>query len=179
MAVITKKTLLISQCVDKEVYNVNLAAELESKGVVLVPGKATAPGSVFSDKDSTYRLLSENGSDWQEVARYRKVDVDGKTTAQVVDNIFEFLDELKRETGERTFFVKPREGGGGLGGFRITITDNGYIIPDLSKVTGCAKEIHPTFIDFDTSGQRQIAGIIMDIPFIRKRSGYEKKLYKG
>ena len=149
-------TLLISQCVDKKVYNVHLAEEYEKLGVVTVPGKVTAPGSVFSDKDSTYRLLSDEGKDWSKVARYKKVPIEGKRIEDVVDGVFEAIDDLENKTGDVTFFVKPHEGGGGLGGFRITKAEEGYIIPDLSKVSGDSSEIHPTFIDFDFESKTKL-----------------------
>lgn len=154
------RTLVISQCVDKNVYNVKLAEQLEKKGAVVVPGKITAPGSVFSDKDSAYRLLSDNGRNWNKVARYKKISVEGKKVENVVDGIFSAVDELEREVNQTTFFVKPHEGGGGLGGFRITKTDKGYIIPDLSKVSGDASRIQPTFIDFDVADEAKLRELL-------------------
>ncbi|MGB2601698.1 MAG: hypothetical protein WBD00_00145 [Candidatus Omnitrophota bacterium] len=153
-------TLLMSQCVDKNVYNVALAEELGQRGTVTVPGIVTAPGSIFSDKDSTYRLLSEEGKDWNKVARYKKIPVDDKTVEEVVEGIFSAIDELEHLTGDITFFVKPHEGGGGLGGFRITKVKEGYIIPDLSKVSGDLSEIHPTFIDFDISNDAKLRELL-------------------
>ncbi|MDP8258754.1 MAG: hypothetical protein P9L90_04970 [Candidatus Aadella gelida] len=152
--------LIVSQCVDKNVYNSDMVELLEKKGAVIVPGKTTAPGSVFSDKDSTYRLLSDNGKVWDEVARYRKVETENKTIELTVDGIFRAIDELVEETGDTTFFVKPHEGGGGLGGFRITVTDKGYIIPDLSKVSGDSSDIKPTFIDIDVEGEAKLKEIL-------------------
>jgi hypothetical protein len=78
----------------------------------------------------------------------------------VVDEIFSAIDELQNEIGQSTFFVKPHEGGGGLGGFRITKTDRGYIIPDLSKVSGDLTEIHPTFIDLDTTNEAKLRELL-------------------
>jgi hypothetical protein len=153
-------TLLISQCANKNVYNVALAEELEREGTVIVPGKITAPGSVFSDKDSTYRLLSDGGKDWSRVARYKTISVEDKGIDDVVDGILAAIDDLQTETGDRTFFVKPHEGGGGLGGFRITRTETGYIIPDLSKVEGGSAEIHPTFIDFDVKNKAKMRELL-------------------
>ncbi len=153
-------TLLISQCANKNVYNVALAEELEREGTVIVPGKITAPGSVFSDKDSTYRLLSDGGKDWSRVARYKTIPVEDKEIDDVVDGILAAIEDLQMETGDRTFFVKPHEGGGGLGGFRITRTGDGYIIPDLSKVEGGSAEIHPTFIDFDVHDKAKMRELL-------------------
>ncbi len=155
-----EKTLIISQCVDKEVYNTGLSSQLADKGVIIVPGRITAPGSVFSDKDSTYKLLSENGSRWDTVARYRRVPVENKSTKKVVEGIFSAVDELESELDHKTFFVKPHEGGGGLGGFRLTKHNGGYIIPDLSKVTGNNEEIHPTFIDIDAEDINKLREIL-------------------
>ncbi len=152
--------LIMSQCVDKYVYDVTLAGELERSGAVIVPGKVTAPGGVFSDKDSTYSLLSDAGKQWGEVARYRKVLVDSRSVEEVVQDIFNAVDELVSETGDETFFIKPHEGGGGLGGFRITKRKKGYIIPDLSKVTGDDGDIHPTFIDFDDTSDAKLRELL-------------------
>jgi hypothetical protein len=152
--------LIMSQCVDKHVYNTSLAAELEEKGAVIVPGKVTAPGSVFSDKDSTYKMLSDNGRDWSRVARYKKVETEGRDTVQVVKGIFESIDTLHEETGDNIFFVKPHEGGGGLGGFRIVRYGDGYLIPDLSKVTGDNSNIHPAFIDVDVNNKKKLREIL-------------------
>ncbi|NQT32646.1 MAG: hypothetical protein HQ594_03120 [Candidatus Omnitrophica bacterium] len=152
--------LIMSQCVNKDVYNVSLEEELSGRGVVVVPGKVTAPGSIFSDKDSTYKLLSDNGKIWDEVARYKKIFVDGKSVEEVVSDILAAVGELEMEIGESTFFVKPHEGGGGLGGFRITKTENGYIIPDLSKVSGHEAEVHPTFINFDENDEKKLKELL-------------------
>ena len=154
------ETLVMSQCVDKNVYNVALAEELEREGTVIVPGIATAPGSVFSDKDSTYRLLSDGGRDWSKVARYKTISVENKKMEEIVDGIFTAVDELERETGQATFFIKPHEGGGGLGGFRVTKTEKGYIIPDLSKVSGGVSDVHPTFIDLDVTNEAKLRELL-------------------
>lgn len=155
-----ERTLIASQCVDKKVYNTDLAEQYETRGTVVVPGKITAPGGVFSDKDSAYRLLSDNCRDWSKVAKYVKVPVENRTVKEVVSGIFSAVDELENTTGEHTFFVKPHEGGGGLGGFRITKTQKGYIIPDLSKVSGEGSEIHPTFIDFDVQDKAKLRELL-------------------
>ncbi len=149
--------LAISQCVDRDAYNVDVCRNLEKRGVVVVPGKVTAPGSIFSDKDSTYRLLSEDLKKWDKVARYAAVDVNGRSTSQVVDEVLRLVEELRGLTGKDVFFVKPNEGGGGLGGFRITRTKTGYVIPDLSKVSGDISDIHPTYIDLDTENRDKLA----------------------
>ncbi len=144
-----EKVMVMSQCVDKHVYNVEVACQLERMGAVTVPGSITAPGSVFSDKDSTYRLLSNGGENWDEVAKYRKVPAEGNSVDAMVEKLISVIDEFARDTGEDVFFVKPHEGGGGLGGFRIAKKGTGYIIPDLSKVSGDVSRIEPTYLDVD------------------------------
>jgi len=152
--------LVASQCVDKNIYDVRTADELTSKGVVIVPGRITAPGSIFSDKNSTYELLSDGGRHWTSVARYVKVGTQDKTVEDVVNGIFEAIDDLEKDTGDSTFFVKPHEGGGGLGGFRITKRGGKYIIPDLSKVSGNISDIHPTFMDFDFENKNKLQELL-------------------
>ncbi|MFH1847171.1 MAG: hypothetical protein ABH869_06430 [Candidatus Omnitrophota bacterium] len=154
------KVLVVSQCVDKKVYNVDMAEKFEARGIVVVPGKATAPGSLFSDKAGTYKMLSDNGNDWSRVARYKKIDAENIKVEEVVGRIFDAIDLLEKEIGDRTFFVKPHEGGGGLGGFRITKISKGYIIPDLSKVSGDISKIYPTFIDFDVSNKDKLRELL-------------------
>ncbi|MBL7073505.1 MAG: hypothetical protein ISS33_07050 [Candidatus Omnitrophica bacterium] len=154
------ETLVVSQCVDKKVYNTDIAERFETEGIVVVPGKSTAPGGVFSDKDTTYRLLSKGGKEWSEVARYIKVTETGKEIKRVASEVLAAIDELERDTGKSTFFVKPHEGGGGLGGFRITKMNEKYIIPDLSKVSGEVGEIHPTFIDFDDDNEAKLRELL-------------------
>jgi len=154
------ETLVMSQCVDKKVYNTEIAERLENEGIVIVPGKITAPGGVFSDKDTAYRLLSKDGKDWNEIARYKKISEENKKTEDVAEEILAVIDELERDIGDTTFFVKPHEGGGGLGGFRITKMGKKYIIPDLSKVSGEITEIHPTFIDFDEDNEAKLRELL-------------------
>ena len=58
------KILIMSQCVDKKVYDVHFAEELESKGAIIVPGRVTAPGSIFlikTERISYFLAIVENG----------------------------------------------------------------------------------------------------------------------
>jgi len=155
-----EKVMIVSQCADKNVYDVDIAAELETRGIITVPGRITAPGSVFSDKDSTYRLLSDGGKTWDEVARYEKIPVEGKSVEEVVEDIISMIDRLAVETGDDVFFVKPHEGGGGLGGFRVTKRGSGYIIPDLSKVSGVVSVIHPTYIHVEVNDTAKLRELL-------------------
>jgi len=154
------KTLVISQCVDKKVYNTEIAERFENEGIVIVPGEITAPGGVFSDKDTAYRLLSKNGKDWNGIAKYKKISEKNKKIKDVAEEILTVIDELERDIDDTTFFIKPSEGGGGLGGFRVTKMGKKYIIPDLSKVSGGITKIHPTFIDFDENNKAKLRELL-------------------
>lgn len=151
-----ERTLFFSQCVNKKVYNIRLARELEQKKAVIVPGVITAPGGVFSDKAATYELLSEQGKNWDMVARYKKIDPEGDSF-KVSERIIEVVDQMARFTGDKKFFIKPPEGGGGLGGFRISKFGEKYYIPDLSKVTGRPDSVHPTFLDLDVEDDAKMS----------------------
>lgn len=142
-----KHLLILSQCVDRRTYNLELAEGLEQRGVVIVPGKITAPGSIFSDKDKTYKLLSQGNMSWDLVAPYRKIDVEGKSSFDVAGEILSEADRFKDSLGINAFYVKPISGGGGLGGFRLVKLGNRFILPDLSRVSGKLAEIKPVYID--------------------------------
>ncbi len=146
-----KETLILSQCVDKNTYNVNVAWKLEELGCVIVPGDITAPGGIFSDKEKTYRLLSENGTRWDLIPPFERIEVEGISHAKVAENILDKANSLADRFNTNQFFIKPPEGGGGLGGFRLIKMGNGYILPDLSKVSGISKGIHPSYINIDAN----------------------------
>ena len=148
-------TLVISECVDASVYNIEFLEILERMGVIVMPGRVTAPGSVFSDKGATYQMLQDAGQE-NLLARYVSAPASQMNTSQVVSTILDRVDKLSREWKTNRFFVKPVTGGSGVGGFRITLTDKGYFVPDLSKVTGEASEIHPTPMDVDPQDNRKL-----------------------
>lgn len=148
--------LVISQCVNKRVYNKRLVHKLNDRGVVVVSGKLTAPGSIFSDKGKTYNLLSENRKSWEMVAQYKRIDVRNKTTSQVTNHILNTVDSFQSKLGKDKFFIKPIEGGGGLGGFRIIKSGDKYVIPDLSKVSGETNKIRPSYINIDLGNEKRL-----------------------
>lgn len=154
------KILFVSQCVKKEVYDIALAREIATRGGVVVPGEVTAPGGVFSDKSATYELLSDGSKNWDMVARYEKVSFAEKSTGEVASGIMDAVDRMAALTGDDKFFIKPCEGGGGLGGFRISKHENGYYIPDLSKVTGRPDGVHPTYIDLDVEDDAKLRELV-------------------
>lgn len=131
------ETLLLSHCVKKECYDVELSRNIEKNGSISSPGPITAPGSLFSDKKKTYEMLSFNRTNWDLVAKFFYIHPDGKNPHDISREI---IDTVESDTETDSFFIKPTEGGGGLGGFRLLkISKNGktfYIIPDLSKLSG-------------------------------------------
>jgi len=154
------KTLVVSQCVNKKVYDINLAKNFYKRNIVVVPGELTAPGSIFSDKDKTYKLLSNDGKKWDMVARYKKIDVEGKGVEEVVEEILGIVDKFFSQFNKNQFFIKPVEGGGGLGGFRLIKSDTGYIIPDLSKVTGETGNINLAYININLDNEAKLKELL-------------------
>jgi hypothetical protein len=150
-----RTTLVISECVDSKAYNTEVLEVLEGMGVVVLPGRVTAPGAVFSNKGTTYQMLQDAGQA-ELLARYVPVPASQMNTSQVVAAILDRVDQLSRQWNIRRFFVKPVTGGSGVGGFRISVTDKGYFVPDLSKVTGEALEIDPVPMDVDPHNDQRL-----------------------
>ena len=150
-----KSTLVISECVDSSTYNIEVLEILERMGVIVVPGRVTAPGSIFSDKGATYQMLQDAGQE-NLLARYVSAPASRMSTTQVVSTILDSVDELSQEWNTNRFFVKPVTGGSGVGGFRISLTNKGYFVPDLSKVTGDDLEVHPILMDVDPKDDRRL-----------------------
>ena len=148
-------TLVISECVDAKAYNVDVLEALEGMGVIVLPGRITAPGHIFSDKGATYQMLQDAGQG-DLLAKYVTAPASQMDTSQVVSTILDRVDELSQKWKTNRFFIKPVTGGSGVGGFRITRTNRGYFVPDLSKVTGEALEIHPTPMDVDVHNDRKL-----------------------
>ena len=158
MAAVNKQplsTLVISECVDAKTYNVDVLENIERMGAIVLPGHVTAPGSIFSDKGATYQMLQDAGQE-NLLARYVTAPASQMNTSQLVSTILDRVDELSQKWETNRFFVKPVTGGSGVGGFRITLTNNGYYVPDLSKVTGEASQIQPTPMDVDIQDDRKL-----------------------
>ncbi|MBW2192718.1 MAG: hypothetical protein JRF27_02915, partial [Deltaproteobacteria bacterium] len=148
-------TLVISECVDAGAYNIEVLNTLEDMGVIVLPGRVTAPGSIFSNKGTTYQMLQDAGQE-DLLARYVTVPASQMNTSQVVSTILDRADELSRAWNTSRFFVKPVTGGSGVGGFRISLTKKGYFIPDFSKLTGEELEINPVHMDIDPQNDYRI-----------------------
>ena len=124
-------------------------------GAVVVPGRVTAPGSVFSDKGSTYEMLNAAGLD-RLLARYVRIPAVEMRTPAVVSTILEGAKRAYDDWGCDRFYVKPVTGGSGVGGFRITVTPRGYLIPDFSKLTGELLQPDPILLDVDPADDARL-----------------------
>ncbi|MEK6710050.1 MAG: hypothetical protein AABZ64_05685 [Nitrospinota bacterium] len=133
------ETLVLSQTAQRSLYDSHLAEALGERGVVVVPGPITAPGGPLSNKKVTYELLNgvkenRNGHGGRLTARYAAIEVDGDGPAASARAILEEAARLSRRWKTSTFFVKPQEGGGGRGGFRLDLFPEGFAIPDLGRL---------------------------------------------
>jgi hypothetical protein len=151
--------LVFSECVDARAYDLALLGELEARGVVVIPGAVTAPGSIFTDKGATYDMLARAGYA-DKVARYQRVPPDGRDVDQVVAALLEAAEAQQGPWGTSRFFVKPVTGGSGVGGFRLEITPRGFFIPDLSKVTGEIEERHPLPMELPPDNEARVAELV-------------------
>ncbi|MBN2406093.1 MAG: hypothetical protein JXJ19_00190 [Elusimicrobia bacterium] len=168
-------TLVLSQCVKKDTYDVDLSRKIDSSGSLTSPGPLTAPGSVFSDKLKTYDLLSSDRKNWDLVAKYSDIQVDGMNPGEVAREVLRTA-SLDAETD--SFFVKPTEGGGGLGGFRLIRESAsgkaGYVIPDLSRVSGSFENAHIVPLTIDPSDDKAVEelwwlyGMFSSVDVLRK-----------
>lgn len=153
-----EETLVLSQCVNKKAYNLPLAKEMLEQGAVIVPGLLTAPGGILSDKSITYELLSDNSQDWTVVTPYKKIEIREKDAAAVAKDILNTVNQMYAESEFSDFYIKPTEGGGGLGGFRMTrVGDDSYVVSDLSKVSGVVEDqIKPVYLSIDPEDEDKI-----------------------
>lgn len=154
------RTLIYSQCTSRDIYNVATARQLKKEGVVIVPGVSTAPGGIFSDKARTNNLLKGNERDSRLVAMGYLILHENRTAREVAEEILNEADRISSEHKIDNFFIKPILGGGGLGGFRLMIYNNGYVIPDLSKVTGKKEEAQSSLMDTDIDNEHVIRELV-------------------
>ena len=167
-------TLVISECVDSGAYNIEVLDILEDMGVIVLPGRVTAPGSIFSNKGNTYQMLQDAGKQ-ELLARYVTVPASQMDTSQVVSTILDNVDKFSRDWNTDRFFVKPVTGGSGVGGFRISRTSRGYFVPDLSKVTGDALEILPIRMDVDPKDDHRIEELLWIFSLFSSDPYYSKQ----
>ena len=169
-----KSTLVISECVDSSAYNIEVLDILEGMGVVVLPGRVTAPGGIFSNKGNTYQMLQDAGKE-ELLARYVTVPASQMNTSQVVSTILDNVDKLSRDWNTDRFFVKPVTGGSGVGGFRISRTNSGYFVPDLSKVTGDALEVLPIRMDVDSKDDHRLQELLWIFSLFSSDPYYSKQ----
>ena len=154
-----KELLVISQTAQKSLYDATLAKVLESRGIVVAPGPLTAPGGPLSNKKTTYELLNGNGADTGNsktdgrgrhlTAGYEAVELNGGRPADTATAILDRASALSRKWDATTFFIKPQEGGGGRGCFRLDVYPNGFGLPDLSKLGVAADSATPLPLSLD------------------------------
>ncbi len=152
-----KELLVISQTAQRSLYDATLARVLEERGIVVAPGSITAPGGPLSNKKTTYELLNGNGEDTQSsgadghrlTAGYEVVELNGGRPADTAAAILDSASALSQKWGARTFFVKPQEGGGGRGCFRLDAYPNGFGLPDLSRLGVATDNATPLPLSLD------------------------------
>lgn len=152
-----KKLLVISQTAQRSLYDATLAKVLEGRGIVVAPGSLTAPGGPLSNKKTTYELLNGNGAVKTEAgghgcrltADYEVVDLNGGRPADTAAAILDRASALSQKWGTGTFFVKPQEGGGGRGCFRLDVYSNGFGLPDLSRLGVASENATPLPLSLD------------------------------
>ena len=161
-----KELLVISQTAQKSLYDATLAKVLESRGIVVAPGPLTAPGGPLSNKKTTYELLNGNGADTGNsktdgrgrhlTAGYEAVELNGGRPADTATAILDRASALSRKWDATTFFIKPQEGGGGRGCFRLDVYPNGFGLPDLSKLGVAADSATPLPLSLDAENPNHL-----------------------
>ena len=156
-----EELLVISQTAQRSLYDATLARVLEERGIVVAPGPLTAPGGPLSNKRTTYELLNGNGAGADNpgaalTADYQVVESNGCGPANTAADILDCASALsqKRKTG--TFFVKPQEGGGGRGCFRLDVYPNGFGLPDLSRLGVASDNAIPLPLSIDSEQDEHV-----------------------
>ena len=139
-----RRTLVISQSAQRSLYDARLSEALVEMGAIVVPGPLTAPDGPLSNKEKTYEFLNGGSTGGKSdpdfvTARYQAVSVESQVAHVTADAILDSASQMREKWGKTTFFVKPRQGGGGIGCFRIDIFPDGFALPDLSRL-GIAPE---------------------------------------
>ncbi len=148
VALAPRETLVLSQAAQRTLFDTKLAEALADLGAVAVPGALTAPGGPLSNKKSTYELLN-GGPGWASnpaaqdrlTARYETLARHEDQPQCLAKFILDAVQRLADDWGTRTFFVKPEEGGGGRGCFRLDVLSKGFFLPDLSRLGVADKRV--------------------------------------
>ena len=161
-----KQLLVISQTAQRSLYDATLAKVLEERGIVVAPGSITAPGGPLSNKKTTYELLNGNGESAQNpgsdghgnrlTAGYEVVELNGGRPADTAAAILDSAAALSQKWGAGTFFVKPQEGGGGRGCFRLDVYSDGFGLPDLSRLGVAVDHATPLPLSLDAENPNHL-----------------------
>ncbi len=164
-----RETLVLSQCAQRSLYDAHLAGALVGMGAVVVPGPLTAADGPLSNKEKTYELLNgrqghedgnpDKNSHRQLAARYRAVPENGAGTSSTAGAILDEVTQLSEEWGESTFFVKPLQGGGGRGCFRIDVFPEGFVLPDLSRMGAVKTSVNALPLSLDPDNRDHIRAL--------------------
>jgi len=158
------RTLVISQSAQRALYDARLSEVLVDMGAIVVPGPITAPDGPLSNKEKTYEFLNDGptgaGSDRGLVtARYQAVPVENQMAHATADAILDSASQMRENWGKSTFFVKPRQGGGGIGCFRIDIFEDGFTLPDLSRLGNAPDRPTPLPLSLDPANPLHIRAL--------------------
>jgi len=161
------ETLVLSQCAQRSLYDARLAEALVGMGAVVVPGPLTAADGPLSNKEKTYELM--NGGNHREdgdedshrrlAARYRAVPESGNGASSTAGAILDEVARLAEEWGESTFFVKPLQGGGGRGCFRIDFFPEGFALPDLSRMGALKANVSALPLSLDPENRDHVRAL--------------------
>ncbi len=161
------QTLILSQAAQRSLFDVQLAKALQERGAVIVPGPLTAPGGPLSNKKNTYEILNsgwfgleeQNGGPPRVTGRYQPVSVNGAGASAIAETILDTAKLLAEKWGASTLFVKPQEGGGGRGTFRLDVLPQGYVLPDLRRLGLPADHIVPLPLTLDPDNRNHITAL--------------------
>ncbi len=163
-----RETLVLSQCAQRSLYDARLSEVLVSMGAIVVPGPLTAPDGPLSNKERTYEFLNgvgdaaENqatGKSGPMTARYQALSVDGRVARATAETIIDKAEELGERWGNSTFFVKPQQGGGGVGCFRIDVFPEGFALPDLSRLGVAPERLSPMPLSLDPGNRDHVRAL--------------------
>jgi len=168
-----KETLVFSQAVSNKAYNLKLAQKLINQGLKIAPGKITAAGHISSNKAKTFKMLMDNKNDYSRTAKFVDFSVNQKTTSQAVDEIFKATEKLAKDFNLANFFIKPKTGGGGLGGWQLKkMGENKYFLPDLSRLDSKISEVKPYYLYFNPKN----LNIVKELLWIYKIFSQDKQI---
>ncbi len=162
-----ERTLILSQAAQRSLFDVQLAKALQERSAVIVSGPLTAPGGPLSNKKNTYEILNNGWYGLEEqnegpllvTGRYHPVSINGASTSAIAETILDTAKLLGEKWGTSTLFVKPQEGGGGRGTFRLDVLPQGYVLPDLRRLGSPDDHIVPLPLTLDPDNRDHITAL--------------------